>query len=184
MNPIAIIILIAFFLLIVWAGRVGLSGLYMFFQKRMRQIFGVSLIALATFMTIKGAWQIACIPLTLGCLLLNSRRNTSIVGLIERYFDRSFSIRHTNLHNGADTRSSNMRASSTIMTKEEAYQILGLEPAQFKTSEFQDSQLQDSQLREAITAAYRRAMKKAHPDQGGSSDLAVRLNLARDILLA
>lgn len=37
---------------------------------------------------------------------------------------------------------------------------------------------------EAIRAAHRRLVAKVHPDQGGSADLAARVNAARDILLA
>ncbi len=36
----------------------------------------------------------------------------------------------------------------------------------------------------AIRAAHRRLVTRVHPDQGGSADLAARVNLARDILLA
>ncbi len=36
---------------------------------------------------------------------------------------------------------------------------------------------------EAIRAAYRRAMRAAHPDAGGDAALAARLNAARDLLL-
>lgn len=36
---------------------------------------------------------------------------------------------------------------------------------------------------EAITAAWRRLMGRAHPDQGGTEGLAARLNAARDRLL-
>ena len=34
-----------------------------------------------------------------------------------------------------------------------------------------------------IDAAYRRLMRRAHPDQGGSTGLAAELNAARDLLL-
>ncbi|MBD3762641.1 DnaJ domain-containing protein [Sphingomonadaceae bacterium G21617-S1] len=37
---------------------------------------------------------------------------------------------------------------------------------------------------EAIRAAHRRLVAKVHPDQGGSAELASRVNAARDILLA
>lgn len=35
-----------------------------------------------------------------------------------------------------------------------------------------------------IRAAHRRLVARVHPDQGGSADLAARVNLARDILLS
>jgi curved DNA-binding protein CbpA len=37
--------------------------------------------------------------------------------------------------------------------------------------------------REDIEAAYRNLMRRAHPDQGGSSGLAAQVNAARDRLL-
>lgn len=60
------------------------------------------------------------------------------------------------------------RAGQGRMTRAEALAILGL-------SEGADEA--------AIQAAYRRLMRSAHPDQGGSDWLAARLNEARDILI-
>ncbi len=37
--------------------------------------------------------------------------------------------------------------------------------------------------RAEIEAAYRRLIRRAHPDQGGASDLAAQLNAARDLLV-
>lgn len=54
------------------------------------------------------------------------------------------------------------------MSKEEAYQILGLEPGASQ---------------EEIHQAWRRLIKGVHPDHGGSAFLTAKINAAKDVLL-
>lgn len=89
------------------------------------------------------------------------------VELFEAYLDR----RIPRWRENADTESGRRDGSpsgSGAMTKEEAYQVLGLHPG---ASE------------EDIRKAWRRLMKTAHPDHGGSAFLATKINAAKQVLL-
>jgi hypothetical protein len=66
------------------------------------------------------------------------------------------------------TNESTPRPGHDTMTREEAYRVLGLSPGA---------------TREEIVAEYRRLMKRVHPDQGGTTYLATRLNEAKARLL-
>lgn len=88
--------------------------------------------------------------------------------LLETYLDGRFPGWRDRLDANDDARSRGTGRSGS-MTEKEAYQILGLEPG-----------ASAAQIREA----HRRLMQRVHPDVGGSSFLAARINEAKDVLLS
>lgn len=89
------------------------------------------------------------------------------VALFESYLDRRFPAWRQDAQGDA-ARGQGSAPSGGKMTDEEAYQILGLQPGA---------------SRDEIGRAHRALMKKLHPDQGGSTYLAARVNQAKDTLL-
>lgn len=69
---------------------------------------------------------------------------------------------------GTGPRDEKPAATTGAMSRDEAWEILGLQP---------DSSADD------VKAAHRRLMRMVHPDHGGSTWLASRINQARDLLL-
>lgn len=95
------------------------------------------------------------------------RHDPDGVRLIEAYFDRRLPGWREHAEADGDPRR-RPDPKSGPMTKEEAYEILGLEPGAEA---------------DAIRRAHRGLIKKLHPDQGGSTYLAGRVNQAKDVLL-
>lgn len=87
--------------------------------------------------------------------------------LVEAYLDRRLASWREDFQADA-AQGHGSTAGSGPMTDEEAYQILGLSP-----------NAGDAEVR----AAHRRLMKRLHPDHGGTTFLAAKINEAKDTLL-
>ncbi|MCR4267326.1 DnaJ domain-containing protein [Nitratireductor sp. ZSWI3] len=88
--------------------------------------------------------------------------------LLETYLDGEFPVWREGTQANEDRRQGAAPGSGP-MSEEEAYEVLGLE--------------RGASVAE-IRKAHRRLMQRLHPDMGGSSFLAARINEARDVLLS
>lgn len=84
--------------------------------------------------------------------------------VLEAYLERV----HPDWRSGGGAGSGSGASSGGRMDREEAYKVLGLEPGASD---------------EQIKGAYHRLMGGIHPDRGGSTYLAAKLNEAKDVLL-
>ncbi len=87
--------------------------------------------------------------------------------LVEAYLDRMHDGWHEEGVSAGNTPGAD-GLGGAIMTPEEAYKILGLEPGSSNDD---------------VRNAHHRLMLKIHPDQGGSTYLATKINQAKEILL-
>jgi DnaJ domain len=88
--------------------------------------------------------------------------------LLAAYLDRREPAWRAHAQGDAAAGSGTRPARGSKMTEEEAYQVLGV---------------QLGASTQEITRAHRSLMKKLHPDQGGTTYLAARVNEAKDVLL-
>ena len=115
-------------------------------------------ISLALLLVLTGRGGIALGALTLfGPLLYNRLRAARLYG-----------SRPGATGTAGSGRTEAPRPRGGAMSRQEAYQVLGLQPGATEAE---------------IRAAHHRLMRTAHPDAGGSDWLAARVNMARDVLL-
>ncbi|HSH41944.1 MAG TPA: hypothetical protein VK973_07460 [Arenicellales bacterium] len=92
------------------------------------------------------------------------RQDDDSAALLQAFLDRY----HDDWEEQGEQSRRQADATGGPMTREEAGQVLGIDP--------------DS-TREEVIAAHRRLMQKLHPDRGGSDYLAAKINQAKDLLL-
>jgi hypothetical protein len=88
--------------------------------------------------------------------------------LMEAYLDRRFAGWRAATQNQRDPGRRSTRRHPGAMSEDEAYEVLGL---------------QKGAPEEEVVRSHRSLMKKLHPDHGGSTDLAARVNEAKDVLM-
>ncbi|MHA1158495.1 MAG: DnaJ domain-containing protein [Alphaproteobacteria bacterium] len=98
---------------------------------------------------------------------LAARDDQESAALLAAYLDRRLPGWRENFEGDA-TAGAGGAAQTGPMTDKQAYEILGLAPGANRSE---------------IRAAHRRLMKRVHPDQGGSTFLAAKINQAKDRLL-
>jgi hypothetical protein len=88
--------------------------------------------------------------------------------LLEAYLDRRFSGWRPTGQRQGDSRTGDSASRPGVMSKDEAYEVLGL---------------QKGASREDVVRSHRSLMKKLHPDHGGTTNLAARVNEAKEVLM-
>jgi hypothetical protein len=88
--------------------------------------------------------------------------------LLQAYLDRRFSGWRTTNEAQGDSGGAEARRRAGAMSKDEAYEVLGLKKGA---------------TREEVVRSHRSLMKKLHPDHGGTTDLAARVNEAKEVLM-
>lgn len=88
--------------------------------------------------------------------------------LLEAYLDRRFAGWRQARKAQGDAGDFDSRPRAGAMTQDEAYEVLGL---------------RKGASREEVVRSHRSLMKKLHPDHGGTTDLAARVNEAKEVLM-
>jgi hypothetical protein len=153
----------------VWPILLGVLTLFLFFG-------GLRAFERASVTTVKSlvAWIAALGGLSLALLLVLTGRGGVALGALTLFGPlvwNRWRAAHPTAGPGAGARGGGgeaPRARGGAMTRQEAYQVLGLTPGASEAD---------------IRAAHHRLMRTAHPDTGGSDWLAARVNMARDVLL-
>jgi DnaJ-class molecular chaperone len=109
------------------------------------------------------------LPGLLDLLMLCRRSDQESAQVLEAYLDRAHPDWRVRAGaSGQDSGQRGGRADGGMMTPQEAYEILGLEPGASESD---------------IKTAHHRLIASLHPDRGGTNYLAAKVNQARQVLL-
>jgi DnaJ-like protein len=132
-----------------------------------QRLGGALAILIAALLLVRGDWGLGFGLGLFGMYLLGQTLPWPLSSLAG-YFDGAAAGRREHVQADADTGLGAQPAAGGKMTEQEAYQVLGIERGASVTE---------------ISRAHRSLMKKLHPDQGGTTYLAARINEAKDVLL-
>jgi hypothetical protein len=152
-------------LVLLWAAkRSRARGTLNIAQQRLS---GAVALLVAALLAVRGNWGLG-LGLGLFAVYLFGEALPWPLSSLTGYFDGWKPGRREYMQADADTRFGAGPAAGGKMTEQEAYQILGIAPGASVPE---------------ISRAHRTLMKKLHPDQGGTTYLAARVNEAKDLLL-
>jgi DnaJ domain len=126
-------------------------------SRSFQQFMGVAALAFTAVLLYKTRYELA-IPVGIAAIAL-----LGAFDKLKAHFQGGETLRGENTQGNADPRSVNLS-----LTEQEAYEILGLQRGASEAE---------------VMTAYRQLITRTHPDSGGSSYLAARVNAARDRLL-
>ena len=152
-------------LVLLWAAkRSRARGILNVAQQRLS---GALTVLIGALLLVRGDWGLGLGLGLFGFYLLGEALPWPLSSLAG-YFDGGRPGRREHVQTDADAGFGARPAAGGKMTEQEAYQILGVRPGANLAG---------------IARAHRSLMKKFHPDQGGTTYLAARINEAKDVLL-
>jgi hypothetical protein len=156
---------IVILVVLLWAAkRSRARGILNTAQQRLS---GALAILIGVLLAVRGDWGLGLGLAVFGFYLLGEALPWPLNSLAG-YFDGGSASRREHMQADAHSGFGARPAARSKMTEQEAYQILGIRPGASRAE---------------ISGAHRSLMKKLHPDQGGSTYLAARINEAKDVLL-